>query len=80
MTEQILCYSCSKSKFKISVKKSKLITGINIMLCDQCIILAYEPRWIIILAGREFGSDKVKDYILNHKYYGEEISATELLV
>jgi hypothetical protein len=50
------------------------------MLCDQCIILAYEPRWIIILAGREFGSDKVKDYILNHKYYGEEISATELLV
>ena len=80
MTDQILCYSCGKSRFKISAKKSKLIPGINLLLCDQCVASGYEPRWVIILAGRQFGSEIVKNYVLNHKYYGEEISATELLV
>ena len=80
MMDQILCYSCSKSRFKISAKKSVLIKGINLLLCEQCISSGYEPRWAIILAGRQYGSELVKEYVLKHKYYGEEISATELLV
>jgi hypothetical protein len=40
----------------------------------------YEPRWVIILAGRQYGSDLVKTYVIDHLYHGEEISATELLV
>jgi len=51
-----------------------------LLLCDQCVSSGYEPRWVIILAGRQYGSELVKEYVLNHKYYGEEISATELLV
>jgi hypothetical protein len=39
-----------------------------------------EPRWTIILAGRQFGSDFVKEFIIKRKYVGNEISASELLV
>jgi hypothetical protein len=49
-------------------------------MCESCINLKYEPRWTIILAGRQFGSDHVKDFIQKRKYIGQEISASELLV
>jgi len=77
--EKILCYSCNKSKHKLDVKKSSLLP-INLLMCESCISSKYEPRWVIILAGRSSGSDFVKDHILKRKYLGNEISASELLV
>jgi hypothetical protein len=77
--EKVLCYSCNKSKNQLSLKKSSLI-GINLFMCQSCIDQKYEPRWVIILAGRQNGSDSVKDFILKRKYLGIEISASELLV
>ena len=50
------------------------------MLCETCISSGYEPRWAIVIAGRQGGSDLVKDYVLNKKYIGEEIVASELLI
>lgn len=50
------------------------------MLCETCISAGYEPRWAIVIAGRQSGSDLVKDYVLNKKYIGEEIVASELLI
>lgn len=49
-------------------------------MCESCITSKFEPRWAIILAGRQFGPDIVRDYILKKRYIGEEISASELLV
>ena len=77
--DKVLCYSCNKSKNEMSVKKSSLLT-INLLLCQACSDAKFEPRWTIILAGRQNGSDYVKDFIIKRKYVGLEISASELLV
>ena len=77
--ERVLCYSCNKSKNELSVKKSSLLP-INLLLCQACADSKFEPRWTIILSGRQYGHETVKDYIAKKKYVGEEIKASELLV
>lgn len=79
MTEKILCYSCSKSKNKLNVRKSSLIP-INLLMCETCIANKFEPRWVIILAGRQEGADHVKEFIIKKRYCGVDIAASELLV
>jgi hypothetical protein len=46
----------------------------------MCIDSKYEPRWVIIMAGRTYGIEKVKDFILKRRYVGNEIFATDLIV
>lgn len=77
--EKVLCYSCNKSKNKLNIKRSNLFP-INLLMCETCIVAKFEPRWVIILAGRQLGSDTVRDYILKKRYEGLEISASELLI
>lgn len=75
----MLCYSCDKPKSELQPKKSNLLSGINLLLCKKCIELRYEPRWVIILAGRKFGPQFVRDYVIKNRYVGKEISANELI-
>lgn len=77
--EKILCYSCNKSKNKLNVKKSTVLP-INLFMCETCITSKYEPRWVVIIAGRQFGPDSVRDFVLKRRYVGEEITASELLI
>jgi len=77
--EKILCYSCSKTKNQLNAKRSSLLP-INLLMCETCITFKFEPRWLIILAGRSNGADYVRDYVLKKRYVGNEISASELLV
>jgi len=77
--EKILCYSCNKTKNKLNVRKSILIP-INLLMCETCISSKFEPRWVIILAGRQLGSDAVKEFIIKKRYCGNDIAASELLV
>jgi hypothetical protein len=77
--EKILCYSCNKTKNKLNVKKSILIP-INLFMCETCISSKFEPRWVIILAGRQLGSEAVKEFIIKKRYIGNDITASELLV
>lgn len=77
--EKILCYSCNKTKNKLSLKKSVLIP-INLFMCETCIASKLEPRWVIILAGRQLGPDSVKEFIIKKRYLGADITASELLV
>ena len=77
--DKILCYSCSKSKHKLNAKKSSLLP-INLLMCESCINAKYEPRWVVILAGRSIGADHVREFVLKKRYIGNEISASELLV
>jgi len=77
--EKILCYSCSKTKNQLNAKRSALLP-INLLMCESCITSKFEPRWLIILAGRSNGPDYVRDYVLKKRYVGNEISASELLV
>jgi len=77
--EKILCYSCNKTKNKLNLKKSSLLP-INLFMCETCITSKFEPRWVIILTGRQNGADSVKEFILKRRYVGLEISASELLI
>ena len=77
--EKTLCYSCNKSKNKLNLRKSTLMS-INLLMCETCISAKLEPRWLVIIAGRQFGSEFVRDYILKKRYLGDEISASELLI
>lgn len=80
MITNMSCYSCNKPKNNLLVKKSTLIPGVNLLMCQTCIDSKYEPRWTIILSGRKNGPDHVRDFIVKHRYAGRDILATELLV
>lgn len=75
----MLCYSCGKQKNELSLRRSALIAGVNLMMCDTCIENKYEPRWVIILAGRQQGTQSIRDYIIKHRYVGKEILGSELI-
>jgi protein-arginine kinase activator protein McsA len=77
--EKILCYSCNKSKANLSLVKSALL-GINLFLCESCKENKMEPRWAVLIAGRQNGPDYVKDFISKKRYSGNDISAAELLI
>jgi len=77
--EKILCYSCNKSKNKLNVRKSSLLP-INLLMCETCITSKLEPRWVVILAGRQLGPEMVREFVLKKKYIGNDIAASELLV
>ena len=77
--DKVLCYSCNKSKNELSAKKSILLP-INLLLCKSCTDNKIEPRWIIILAGRQYGAEHVKEHIAKKKYVGADITASELLI
>ena len=77
--DKVLCYSCNKSKNELAAKKSVLLP-INLLLCKSCTDNKLEPRWIVILAGRQYGSDHVKEFISKKKYAGPDITASELLI
>lgn len=77
--EKILCYSCNKNKNKLNLRKSSLLP-INLLICETCITSKFEPRWVIILSGRQLGSEYVREFIVKKRYIGNDISASELLV
>jgi hypothetical protein len=50
-------------------------------LCTECFDGKREPRWAVIMVARdpEQGLKVVKDYIKSHRYYGDKITANEIL-
>jgi hypothetical protein len=49
-------------------------------MCETCISSKFEPRWVVILSGRQHGPESVRDFVLKKKYVGDDISASELLL
>jgi hypothetical protein len=77
--EKILCYSCNKNKNQLTAKKSILLP-VTLLMCETCISSKFEPRWVIILSGRQNGAESVRDFVLKKRYVGDDISASELLL
>ena len=75
----MLCYSCGKQKNELQPKKSDIMSGITIFMCESCIEAKFEPRWVIVLAGRQKGPEVVRDYIIKRRYVGRTIDAEELI-
>lgn len=72
------CASCSKVKHEIKKRNSKSLPGAVIYICTDCAAQKFEPRGIIILAGRQFGHDHIKFWIKPQRYHGEPITVREL--
>jgi protein-arginine kinase activator protein McsA len=75
----LLCNSCDKQKATLKLVKSKVLPGFPLYMCETCIRAGYEPRYVIILAGRRFGTEAVKTHILKRKYHGRDISFSEIV-
>jgi len=75
----MLCYSCNKSKVELHPKKSDILKGVQLFMCQSCIDSKYEPRWCVVLGGRQNGAESVRDYVIKHRYVGSNIAADELI-
>jgi hypothetical protein len=73
------CASCGKQKNSLHPRGSNIINGITIIMCQSCIDFDYEPRWTVVLGGRQNGPESIKEYITKRKYLGKIITAEELL-
>lgn len=74
------CFSCNKQKNELITKRSELLQGVDLFICATCSEARFEPRWVVVLAGRQNGADFVKDFVTKKRYIGDEILANELLV
>lgn len=72
------CAVCAKNKHQLRRRISKL-NGQQMFVCNSCFDNKYEPRWLVIITGQQDGIQAVQDYLLNHKYVGDEIPAADLV-
>lgn len=75
----MLCASCGKQRDHLHTVKSNLLPGVNLFMCQVCIDDKFEPRWVIILAGRQNGAEFVREYVIKNRYHGRKIMAEELI-
>lgn len=75
----MVCSSCKKQKAELHPRKSRLMPGMTLYLCNDCAKAKMEPRYVIVLYGRSHGAESVSEYIRNHRYVGEPILARELV-
>jgi hypothetical protein len=73
------CQVCDQHRAELHARKSRLMAGMTLTLCNDCINAKREPRFLIILVGRQEGPAKVADYIRTRRYCGKEITARELV-
>lgn len=77
---EVICSSCAKPKDKLIPTPSKLMP-IRLYLCQSCVDRQLEPRFTIILRARtDKNLDAVADYIKDHRYLGNTITAEEVTV
>lgn len=76
------CTVCRRHRAQLRPRKSKLMPGNAPMwLCTECFDGKREPRWAVIMVARDpkQGISSVRDYIVNHRYYGDKIRAEEII-
>ena len=82
MNETLQCTVCRKHKLVLRPRKSKLNPSMTMHLCNDCFENKFEPRFLVILVARDKkngGLEKVRDYIRHHRYFGDKITAEELV-
>lgn len=79
-TNDMRCTVCKQQKHTLRPRKSKLISGLQMYLCDGCFVGKKEPRFAIILHARSDGAASVADYVKNHRYVGDPILLTDLVI
>lgn len=84
MSDRIKCQSCEKHRHELHSIGSKLINGMNLIMCQDCIDNKFEPRFVVVLAYLDTKvakrRKKAEEYIALHRYYGDDITLAETLV
>lgn len=80
MEQGVACEVCGMQRAPGLIHKvpSKLIKGMNLLMCDVCSEKGWEPRAHIIIVGRKYGYDRVRPWIKDRRYPGEEITVRQL--
>lgn len=78
-TSELSCTVCRKQKFNLRPRKSKLLPTMPMFLCNECFENKREPRFLVIMVARKDGVVAVQEYIRQHRYYGDKITADELV-
>ena len=75
------CTVCRKHKANLRPRKSKLMPSMPMFLCGECYEAKREPRFAVIMVARDpdQGLSVVREYIRNHRYFGDKIRAEELV-
>ena len=75
----VRCVSCNKPKFELKQVPSKLLPGMKFLMCNDCTTLGHEPRWAIVMAGQQFGTQAVRSHVVGHKFTGDKITLDEVV-
>jgi ribosome-binding protein aMBF1 (putative translation factor) len=81
LVQGVSCEICHKQRIpgEIHSRQSKLLNT-KLLVCNNCAEKGFEPRSFIVIVAKKDGNIKaVADYIKNHKYIGEQITAKEIL-
>lgn len=78
---ELSCTVCRRQRSSLRPRKSKLMAGMSMFLCGECFDAKREPRFAVILVARDpnRGLTVVRDYIRQHRYFGDKIRAEELV-
>lgn len=75
------CQSCNKPKEVLLNVESSLIKGVQLVMCKTCIDNKFEPRAFVIISIDQYGMTKpAKRIIMERRYHGETIEATDIIV
>lgn len=78
-TSNIKCQSCLKPKAEVHPYKSTL-TGQQLLMCKSCITSKFEPRWLVVLHGHQFGFASVAHLLAPvQKYCGDPIIGADFV-
>lgn len=78
----VKCTVCRRQRHTLRPRKSKLNPSMQMFLCNECFEAKREPRFLVVLIARDpnmGGIRAVRDYIRNHRYYGDKIKAEEIV-
>lgn len=72
------CTSCDKPKAHLKQRKSKVLPGAMMYVCQDCIENKREPRAFVVIAGRQLGANHISYWVKPQRYLGEPITLREL--
>jgi len=72
----VKCQCCGEPKANPHVVDSTLMKGTKLRLCTNCKNKKHEPRYLVILAS--VSNIDVREFVVNHRYCGKELSAREI--
>lgn len=79
MSNVPICTVCKGPRKQLQARNSKLVPGMTLLLCNDCVAEKREPRFAIILKARAEGPAAVEEYLKKRRYVGEEILLSEIL-